>query len=86
MTPAARVQARAIELLGAGELGLATDAQSHRGWVLVGIARPGASVVLQLPAADCDPVELAKLAGFALSTPKAGPDIEELRKLHTRRR
>lgn len=64
MTPAAaRVQARAVELLADGHLGLASEKQP-RGVVLVGIARPGASVVLELPAAEYDGMELARLAGF----------------------
>lgn len=87
MTPAARVQARAIELLAAGQLGVATDAQSYRGRVLVGYAVPGAAAVIQIPAEEWDWPEFAKLLGFELQAllPR-GPDIEELRKTHARRR
>lgn len=87
MTAAARVQARAVELLAAGQLGLATDAQSHRGWVLVGYAVPGAAAVIQVPAAEWNWPEFAKLLGFELQALQPrGPDIEELRKTHAKRR
>jgi hypothetical protein len=87
MTPAARVQARAIELLAAGQLGVATDNQSYPDRVLVGYAVPGAAVVLQIPAKDWNWPEFAKLLGFELQAllPR-GPDIEELRRQHVRRR
>lgn len=87
MTPAARVQARAIELLEAGQLGVATDQQSYRDTVLVGYAVPGAAVVLQIPAAEWNWPEFAALLGFQLQAllPK-GPDVDELRKTHARRR
>ena len=87
MTPAARVQARAIELLAQGQLGVATDKQSYPDRVLVGYAVPGAAAVIQIPAAEWDWPEFAKLLGFELQAlPPKGPDVDELRKTHARRR
>lgn len=87
MTPVARIQARAIELLGAGQLGVATDQQSYANVVLVGYAVPGAAVVLQIPAKEWNWPEFAALLGFQLQAllPR-GPDVDELRRTHARRR
>lgn len=87
MTPAARVQARAVELLAAGQLGVATDAQSRPGLVLVGYAVPGAAAVIEIPAKEWNWPEFAALLGFQLQAllPR-GPDVDELRKTHARRR
>ncbi len=69
MTPAAAVQARAVELMGNGTLGLATDATSYPGRTLIAIAVPGAVGVLQV-SGPVDQLELARMAGFTLAAPQ----------------
>lgn len=89
MTPAAALVERAkAELAIGGQLGMASDVLTYadKGLVLLAVARPGASCVIRIPAAEFCGITVLELAGMLPVDPPTPPDPEQLRKEHHARR